>query len=116
LAGIAAAAATDAQLFDPRRDLEEAVAHLRTLPGVGEWTAQYVAMRALGESDAFLAGDVGVRRRFVREGRRATAAELLARAERWRPWRAYAVLHLWMADSDEPLTSLSEELDHAFAS
>ncbi len=58
LAGVAAAITADARLFDPRRDLEEAVAHLRELPGIGEWTAQYIAMRALGESDAFLAADV----------------------------------------------------------
>ncbi len=63
IGGVAKASA-DARLFDPRRDLAEAVTRLRTLPGIGEWTAQYIAMRALGESDAFLAGDVGVRRRL----------------------------------------------------
>jgi AraC family transcriptional regulator of adaptative response / DNA-3-methyladenine glycosylase II len=114
LAGIAAAVRDDPHLFDPRRDLEDAVARLRELPGVGEWTAQYIAMRALGESDAFLAADVGVQRRFARNGRRPSAVELLARAERWRPWRAYAVLHLWMsADIDVPKTLTIEETDHA---
>ncbi len=104
--GIAAALVADPHLFDPRRDLDEAVVRLRKLPGVGEWTAQYIAMRALGESDAFLAGDVGVQRRFAESRRRPRAPELLARAERWRPWRAYAVLHLWMADAGSPQTSL----------
>lgn len=100
IAGISAARRADARLFDPCRDLNEAVARLKNLPGVGEWTAQYIAMRALGESDAFLAADVGVQRKFVMLGRRLSASALLAHAERWRPWRAYAVLHLWMADAD----------------
>jgi AraC family transcriptional regulator of adaptative response / DNA-3-methyladenine glycosylase II len=107
IAGIAAAARRDAHLFDPRSDLAEAVERLRELPGVGEWTAQYIAMRGMGESDAFLAGDVAVQRRFDVNGRRATAAELLERAERWRPWRAYALMHVWMADVDK--ISLTKE-------
>ncbi len=102
LLGVAAAAAKDARLFDPRRDLDEAIAHMRDLPGIGEWTAQYIAMRALGESDAFLAADVAVQGKLAVDGRRPTTPELLARAEHWRPWRAYAVLHLWMADVDIP--------------
>jgi AraC family transcriptional regulator, regulatory protein of adaptative response / DNA-3-methyladenine glycosylase II len=102
LLGVAAAAAKDEGLFDPRRDLDEAVAHMRNLPGIGEWTAPYIAMRALGESDAFLAADVAVQRKLAVQGRRPTMPELLARAEHWRPWRAYAVLHLWMAEADIP--------------
>jgi AraC family transcriptional regulator of adaptative response / DNA-3-methyladenine glycosylase II len=82
---------------------------------MGEWTAQYIAMRALGESDAFLAGDVAVQRRFASDGRRPTASELLVRAERWRPWRAYAVLHLWMAGKDAAQTSLLKETYNALA-
>jgi AraC family transcriptional regulator of adaptative response / DNA-3-methyladenine glycosylase II len=113
LVGVAAAAGADVRLFDPRRDLDEAVAHLRNLPGIGEWTAQYIAMRALGESDAFPADDVAVQRKLAVHGRRPTAAELLARAQRWRPWRAYAVLHLWMADETVPQTSLPKENYHA---
>ena len=113
LAGIAAALRADPRLFDPRRDLSEAVTHLRELPGVGEWTAQYIAMRALGETDAFLAGDIGVQRALAVNGKRPTTAELLARAERWRPWRAYAVLHLWMAENQIPQTSSSKETYHA---
>jgi AraC family transcriptional regulator of adaptative response / DNA-3-methyladenine glycosylase II len=97
LAGLAAAALDDARLFDPRRDLADAVDRFRQLPGVGEWTAQYIAMRALGESDAFLAGDVAVKRTLTADGRRPSIREILARAQRWRPWRAYAVMHLWMS-------------------
>jgi AraC family transcriptional regulator of adaptative response / DNA-3-methyladenine glycosylase II len=116
LAGVAAAAGDDARLFDPRRDLADAVERLRSLPGVGEWTAQYIAMRALGESDAFLAGDVAVQRKFAPpNGRRPSIAELLARAERWRPWRAYAVLHLWMSETTRTKTSprKTQEIRHA---
>jgi len=117
LAGVAEAVRTDPRLFDPRRDLTEAVARLCDLPGIGEWTAQYIAMRALGETDAFLAGDVAVQRAFASNGVRPTAAELLERAERWRPWRAYAVLHLWMASHDLPKISTSnrKETSHALA-
>ncbi len=100
IVGIAAAAASDPRLFDPRCDLVDAVARLRQLPGVGEWTAQYIAMRALGESDAFLAGDVALQRRLAVHGKRPAVRQILERAERWRPWRAYALLHLWMADAD----------------
>jgi AraC family transcriptional regulator, regulatory protein of adaptative response / DNA-3-methyladenine glycosylase II len=117
LANIAAAISADDRLFDPRRDLAEAVARLRDLPGIGEWTAQYIAMRALGESDAFLAGDVAVQRKFSLNNRRPSASELLARAEHWRPWRAYAVLHLWMADAEIPQIQKSKikpkEIYHA---
>jgi AraC family transcriptional regulator of adaptative response / DNA-3-methyladenine glycosylase II len=99
IAEMAAAARSDARLFDPCRDLAEAVARLRNFAGVGEWTAQYIAMRALGESDAFLTGDVALQRKFALYGPRFSAAQLLAHAERWRPWRAYVVLHLWTADT-----------------
>jgi AraC family transcriptional regulator, regulatory protein of adaptative response / DNA-3-methyladenine glycosylase II len=113
LVGIAKAAAGDERLFQPRRDLIEAVAHLRKLPGVGEWTAQYIAMRALGESDAFLAADIGLQRGLAKGERRPTAAQLLERAERWRPWRAYAMLHLWMADADATRVSRMKEKHNA---
>jgi AraC family transcriptional regulator of adaptative response / DNA-3-methyladenine glycosylase II len=109
LAGIAEATLSDARLFDPRRDLIEAVARLRELPGVGEWTAQYIAVRALGESDAFLAHDVGLQRKLAKCGLRSSVPELLARAEQWRPWRAYATLHLWMADLDTDYKLSKEE-------
>ena len=80
IVGLAAAVMADRRLFDPHRDLPEAVARLRELPGIGEWTAQYIAMRALGESDAFLAGDVGIQRSLHRDGRRPSSRELLARS------------------------------------
>ncbi|MFQ3786236.1 AlkA N-terminal domain-containing protein [Halomonas sp. A29] len=86
------------QLFDRRQDLDETVAHLCALPGIGEWTAHYIAMRGLQESDAFLPSDVALQRVLAEQGQRPTPRELLARAEAWRPWRAYAVIHLWHAD------------------
>jgi AraC family transcriptional regulator of adaptative response / DNA-3-methyladenine glycosylase II len=98
LRGLASAAAGDPSLFERDGDLEAKVARLRELPGVGEWTAQYVAMRALREPDAFPAADVGLQRALAApDGTRPGAAALLARAERWRPWRAYAAQHLWTA-------------------
>jgi AraC family transcriptional regulator of adaptative response / DNA-3-methyladenine glycosylase II len=119
LAGVAAAFTADPHLFDPRRDLEEAITQLRKLPGIGEWTAQYIAMRALGETDAFLAGDVALQRIIATNGQRPDAAALLARAERWRPWRAYVVLHLWMSDDktkpNPSHTKPRKEPDHALA-
>lgn len=76
--------------------LDDAVAKLTALPGIGEWTAQYVAMRALREPDAFPAGDLGVRRVLAGPGGGLpNEREVLARAEAWRPWRAYATLALW---------------------
>jgi AraC family transcriptional regulator, regulatory protein of adaptative response / DNA-3-methyladenine glycosylase II len=93
---LAAAAAADPAVLDPGPDLDGAVARLKSLPGIGEWTAQYIAMRQLREPDAFPAGDAGLLRAVERlEGCRPSPAALLARAERWRPWRAYAALHLW---------------------
>jgi AraC family transcriptional regulator of adaptative response / DNA-3-methyladenine glycosylase II len=74
---------------------DEVVRALAALPGLGDWTAQYVALRALGEPDAFPTGDLVLRRRAGRSGRPLSARELTARAEAWRPWRSYAALHLW---------------------
>jgi AraC family transcriptional regulator of adaptative response / DNA-3-methyladenine glycosylase II len=110
LVGVAQAMLNDRRRFDPRRDLQEAVASLRELDGIGEWTAQYIAMRAMGESDAFLVADVALRRKLATYGPRLSTPELLARAERWRPWRAYAMLHLWMADSDPGQLLPTEEV------
>jgi AraC family transcriptional regulator of adaptative response / DNA-3-methyladenine glycosylase II len=98
LSALAASAAADARLFHPQQDLDAAVARLRALPGIGEWTAQYIAMRALREPDAFPAADIGLLRAMSGvDGTRPSPAALLARAEAWRPWRAYAAQHLWTA-------------------
>jgi AraC family transcriptional regulator of adaptative response / DNA-3-methyladenine glycosylase II len=95
---MAQAIAADPTIFSRGASLEETIAKLRSLPGVGEWTAQYIAMRELREPDAFPAADIGLLRALATaDGRRPSPAELLSRAERWRPWRAYAALHLWAA-------------------
>jgi AraC family transcriptional regulator of adaptative response / DNA-3-methyladenine glycosylase II len=81
--------------LEPGADPEQARAALLELPGFGDWTAQYVAMRALRDPDAFPASDLGIYRALgVSKPREAIAA-----AEAWRPWRAYAVLHLWLGGS-----------------
>jgi AraC family transcriptional regulator of adaptative response / DNA-3-methyladenine glycosylase II len=96
LSSLAAAVMSDADVFSPGRDLDDTITQLRALPGIGAWTAQYIAMRELCEPDAFPASDVGLLRAMADErGRRPSPHELLARAEPWRPWRAYAAHHLW---------------------
>jgi AraC family transcriptional regulator of adaptative response / DNA-3-methyladenine glycosylase II len=75
----------------------ETLRSLGEVRGIGPWTLAYVAMRALRDPDAFLAGDLGVRKGFRSLGLPSGEREILDRAERWRPWRAYAVMHLWHA-------------------
>jgi AraC family transcriptional regulator of adaptative response / DNA-3-methyladenine glycosylase II len=92
-----ARAVADGELdFDAPRDLDEAVAELTALPGIGEWTAHYIAMRARCEPDAFPATDLGLRRALGTKGRPASVAALRRAAEDWRPWRAYAAMLLWL--------------------
>ncbi len=91
VAAVARAVAREGLQLEPTADVEATLARLRELPGIGDWTAQYVAMRALRWPDAFPAGDLGVRAALG--GVPAKEAERVA--ERWRPWRAYAVMHLW---------------------
>ena len=78
-------------------ELEPTLEVLRSIRGIGEWTASYVAMRALRDPDAFPAGDLGVRRGFGALGLADDLRSIRERAERWRPWRAYAAMHLWQA-------------------
>jgi len=96
LRGLARAVLAGPGLLSPGHDLDATVARLSALPGVGPWTAQYVAMRALDEPDAFPEGDLGLARAVSRGAERCTPAALRRRAEAWRPWRAYAAMHLWM--------------------
>jgi AraC family transcriptional regulator of adaptative response / DNA-3-methyladenine glycosylase II len=90
-----AAALDDGLELQPDVDRAEAERRLLALPGVGPWTASYVAMRALRDPDVFLPTDVGVRHALVRLGQPADPASAAALADRWRPWRSYALLHLW---------------------
>jgi AraC family transcriptional regulator of adaptative response / DNA-3-methyladenine glycosylase II len=102
LVAVAQAALDDPALFAPGRELAAAVARLRAIRGVGEWTAHYIALRALRETDAFPAADIGLLRGAAALGlpARPTPAALLAMAEAWRPWRAYAAQHLWAQAGD----------------
>ncbi len=75
----------------PNADVEATLERLRALPGVGEWTAQYIAMRSLAWPDAFPHTDLGVMKALGEKD----ARRVLAAGEAWRPWRAYAVMHLW---------------------
>ncbi|MGV9564574.1 AlkA N-terminal domain-containing protein [Streptomyces sp. NPDC003480] len=80
-------------------DWEESRSRLLSLPGFGPWTVDVIAMRALGDPDAFLPTDLGIRRAAQELGLPSTPAALTARAAAWRPWRAYAVQYLWATDS-----------------
>ena len=87
-----ARAVCDGQVrFDSFTNVEQFLESLCEIPGIGKWTAQYIAMRALGEPDAFPSGDLGLQRALALN----TAKELEQRAESWRPWRAYATVYLW---------------------
>ncbi|WP_433919894.1 AlkA N-terminal domain-containing protein [Streptomyces canus] len=80
-------------------DWTETRTRLLGLPGFGPWTVDVIAMRALGDPDAFLPTDLGIRRAAQEVGLPSTPAALTARAAAWRPWRAYAVQYLWATDS-----------------
>jgi AraC family transcriptional regulator of adaptative response / DNA-3-methyladenine glycosylase II len=98
LTGLASALASGELSLDPGADRERAQAQLLALPGIGPWTAGYIRMRALSDLDAFLPGDAGVLDAVARlEGisRQAASRRATELAEGWRPWRSYAVQHLW---------------------
>jgi AraC family transcriptional regulator of adaptative response / DNA-3-methyladenine glycosylase II len=123
LTALARAVAAGELRLEGLGDLDEAVRALTAVPGIGEWTAHYIAMRALGEPDAFPAGDLGLLRAMepgregpergrtnARPGREAATVagrkrELAKRSESWRPWRAYAVMALWTNENSNPGSS-----------
>lgn len=82
--------------LSPHVDVDSTLARLLRIAGIGPWTAQYVALRALGWPDAFLPTDLGVKRALGE----TSEQRVLAHAERWRPWRAYAVVALWMGNRE----------------
>jgi 3-methyladenine DNA glycosylase/8-oxoguanine DNA glycosylase len=98
LRSLAEAAATG-RFGTPGATLEETIHALRELPGVGPWTAQYLAMRAFQEPDAFPSGDLALRK----AAGNLTARQLEQRAESWRPWRAYAAINLWRLYANQAL-------------
>jgi len=100
LRALAAAVARGEPVLDAARGREAMVERLCALPGIGEWTAQYIAMRALSEPDAFPSGDLGVRKALGNGRGPLSSAAVERLAEPWRPWRAYAVMHLWTGASN----------------
>jgi AraC family transcriptional regulator of adaptative response / DNA-3-methyladenine glycosylase II len=99
LQALARAVVHEPTVFNQRRDLEESLCVLRRLPGIDEWAAQQIAMRELREPDAFPSTDARLLQAMQRLlGHRVTPEQLLTRAERWRPWRAYAAAHILACD------------------
>ncbi len=91
LIALARAIVHDELLLEPGHRVESTLNQLRKIPGIGEWTAQYIAMRALAWPDAFPHTDLGVRKALGTD----LPSRVLELAEKWRPWRGYAVIHLW---------------------
>jgi AraC family transcriptional regulator of adaptative response / DNA-3-methyladenine glycosylase II len=100
LQSLAAVAIADPKLFDPAGLRADVLARMLALPGFGEWTVQYWALRALRDADAFPAADIGLLRAMTTNGKRLSPEALTKRAEAWRPWRAYAAQHLWTSNGD----------------
>ena len=86
---------SDPELLVSSGDHARDVERLTALPGIGDWTAQYIALRALGHRDAFPASDIGLLRAMSTHGKRPSPAELTAMAEEWRPYRGHAAMLLW---------------------
>ncbi len=84
-------------VIDRGADPAELKVKLQAIPGIGPWTADYIAMRALGDPDGFLPSDLGVRHALARPGHDDSPRAVGAVAEAWRPWRAYALAHLWLS-------------------
>jgi AraC family transcriptional regulator, regulatory protein of adaptative response / DNA-3-methyladenine glycosylase II len=106
LVALADALAEGTVVLDRSADRAEVRARLLALPGIGPWTADYIAFRVLGDPDVFLSTDVGVRHAAERLG----IEDVVARSEHWRPWRSYALIHLWSSLGDpDPRTTTTKE-------
>jgi AraC family transcriptional regulator of adaptative response / DNA-3-methyladenine glycosylase II len=95
LIGLAQAFGEGKLLLQPGADVPRTLAQLQSIPGIGDWTAQYIAMRALAWPDAFPSGDVALQRALKLRAAAHPAPAALAISERWRPWRSYATLRAW---------------------
>jgi AraC family transcriptional regulator of adaptative response / DNA-3-methyladenine glycosylase II len=100
LRGMASAAAGGRLSLDPGADRAEVHRQLLELPGIGEWTAGYIVMRALGDPDTFLPSDLGVKKAGARLGLGSSPREMTEHAAAWRPWRTYATHQLWATLAD----------------
>jgi AraC family transcriptional regulator of adaptative response / DNA-3-methyladenine glycosylase II len=103
IASLAAVVVRDRHILTNFQNLDDAVQKLSKFPGIGEWTAQYIAMRALREPDAFPATDLGLLRAMENLGHPVTRSELLKLSQAWRPWRAYAAMFLWSSLDSTPI-------------
>ncbi len=97
LQALACAVIEEELVLNRGADREQTLERLLALPGVGPWTASYIAMRALGDPDALPVTDLGLRRALEQRGLASDAKSLAMHAEAWRPWRAYATMYLWTA-------------------
>ena len=97
IVALAAALASGGLVLDAGADRDEVEAGLLAIPGIGPWTVAYVRMRALGDPDAFLPSDLGVRRALEGRGLPGDPRAAALLAEAWRPWRSYALQYLWSA-------------------
>jgi AraC family transcriptional regulator, regulatory protein of adaptative response / DNA-3-methyladenine glycosylase II len=109
LRGLCAALATGEVVIDLGVDRAEMSARLLALPGIGPWTVSYISMRALGDPDVFMPTDIGVRNGFERLGLDGSPRPAEAASQAWRPWRSYALHHLWAQLSD-PVPVLVKEI------
>jgi AraC family transcriptional regulator of adaptative response / DNA-3-methyladenine glycosylase II len=107
LVALAVAVDNASIVIDPGADPTQLRAALVALPGIGPWTAEYVAMRALRDPDAFMATDLGIRRAIEALGFPGGPAQLSALGDGWRPWRSYAMTHLWSLTAAETATTNS---------
>jgi AraC family transcriptional regulator of adaptative response / DNA-3-methyladenine glycosylase II len=110
LKALATACVETPEILEPAASLDEAVTRFGAISGIGDWTAHYIALRALGETDAFPVHDAGLLRAAASIGLASTPRELLARSEKWRPWRAYAAQHLWSSSAGAP--AAQKEVSH----
>jgi AraC family transcriptional regulator of adaptative response / DNA-3-methyladenine glycosylase II len=101
---LARALASEEVVIDAGADRDETMRRLAGLPGIGRWTVNYIAMRGLRDPDAFLPTDLGVRHALLQLGLDGRPAEAARLAERWRPYRSYATVHLWAQLSGGPRT------------
>jgi AraC family transcriptional regulator of adaptative response / DNA-3-methyladenine glycosylase II len=113
LVAVAAGVANGELDLDPGADRDDVEATLLALPGIGPWTADYLRMRVLGDPDSFLPSDLGVRRGLERLGAAGAPRAAADRAEAWRPWRSYALMHLWDAATEPVRAPTTDRKDLA---
>lgn len=110
LVGLARAVDDGELTLDPGSDRDETVARMLALPGIGPWTASYVAMRALGDPDAFMPSDLGVRQGLRALGLPSDPRGADEVARKWRPWRSYALQHVWAAAANTAISRADERI------